>query len=138
VDVSSPDAKLTDQLRARLLATAPEEPVELLAELTATAAPPTTAPPTTEPPTTAPPDRAAIIAARRAAFEARLAPLERSVAALGGEVVDHTWLNETLRVRLPAGQVAQLAALDPVERLDLPQPIQPDAGTGTGTEPPAG
>lgn len=63
------------------------------------------------------------IAAGRAAFDAELAPVAARVAQVGGEVLDAAWLNQTLRVRLPAGAVPELAAVAEVTRIDLPRPL---------------
>lgn len=59
------------------------------------------------------------IAPVRDAFQRDAAPVEAAIQALGGEVVDAAWINQTVRARLPAAGVARLAELSQVVMLDV-------------------
>jgi hypothetical protein len=75
--------------------------------------------------------RAERVAAARSAFEDRLGSVTEAVTAAGGEVVDSAWLNQTVRGRLPAGRVEQVAADDAVAVVDLARPLEAEAQPAT-------
>lgn len=59
------------------------------------------------------------VAALRDAFAAELGPVAERITAAGGEVLESAWINQTLRVRLPAAAVDEVAASGAVVRIDL-------------------
>ena len=63
------------------------------------------------------------IAAGRQQFLDAVAPVERRVEGLGGQVLDQAWLNHTLRVRVPARSVAELTESEWVASADTPKPL---------------
>ena len=60
------------------------------------------------------------IAAGRQQFLEVVEPVQQRILQLGGEVLDHGWLNHTLRARVPAGTIRQLAEADCVTSVDVP------------------
>ena len=68
------------------------------------------------------------IATLREAFEREAAPVEAAIQEAGGEVLAGAWLNQTLKVRVPAEKVADLAAIDEVVLLDLPRVLMMEGG----------
>jgi hypothetical protein len=62
----------------------------------------------------------------REAFEQAAQPVGEVVTRLGGEVTDLTWLNRTLRAKVPAAGVHELSGLDGIAALDVPHRITPD------------
>jgi hypothetical protein len=67
--------------------------------------------------------RAAAIEARKHAFDAAVAAVARVISSLGGIVLRKAWVNETIQVQIPAGQVNQVAALENVRVVDTPHHI---------------
>ncbi len=63
------------------------------------------------------------IAAGRQQFLDTVAPVEERIQRLGGKVLDHAWLNHTLRARVPARIVDQLTEADCVASVDMPGPL---------------
>ncbi len=68
--------------------------------------------------------RAERIASLREAFQREASPVEAAVRSAGGEVLGSAWINQSLRVRMPAGSVALLAELDRVSLLDSPRLLE--------------
>ena len=60
------------------------------------------------------------IANLKESFSRNVAPLEETIRSIGGEVTGQAWLNQTLRVRLPADKIRLLSDYDQVAKLDLP------------------
>jgi hypothetical protein len=60
------------------------------------------------------------MAAHRKQFDATVEPVERRIRSAGGEVLDHAWLSQTLRARVPAGHVGDLAEPACVTSIDMP------------------
>jgi hypothetical protein len=56
----------------------------------------------------------------------KLVPLQETIQSIGGEVTGQVWLNQTLRVRLPADKVGLLCDHDEVARLDVTHSLQRD------------
>lgn len=56
---------------------------------------------------------------RRAAFEAWSDSVAESVSQCGGTVVERAWINSTLRARVPASRVSELAENDKIDRIGL-------------------
>lgn len=108
-------AKLTLALAQRLAGCAPGEVLDLVVELRARRVEAT--------PGTAREER---IAPVRDGFEADASPVSDAIRRLGGEVLDRAWINQTLRVRLPAGGVAALGELSQVAAIDLPRALAAD------------
>lgn len=97
------------------LASAPEGDVELIVELQPIS-----------PSQVGAGSREDYIATLRDAFEREAAPVEAVIRAGGGEVLGGAWINQTLRARVPAGNVRDLAGLGEVALLDLPRALVPE------------
>jgi hypothetical protein len=65
------------------------------------------------------------VAALREAFQRELAPVAERIEAAGGSVLETAWLNQTVRSRIPAGQLGRVADDDAVVTIDLARPIHP-------------
>ncbi len=105
-----PPAKATPRLAAHLAA-AGRSDVEVVVELRPVPPP-------------ASGSRQERVAAARAAFDAGLTPVTARIAEVGGTVLETAWINQTVRVRLPAAAVGALAAVDEVAGIDLPRPLE--------------
>src|SRR5262249_12236005 len=64
------------------------------------------------------------IAAMRESFIRDVAPIEDAVQRAGGEVTGHAWINRTLRARVPAGEIEQLAVNEQIARIDMPHKLE--------------
>lgn len=62
----------------------------------------------------------------KSAFSHAAVPVSEAIAGLGGEVTAEAWINQTLRARVPAHGLAQLADLEHVSALDVPHRIEPE------------
>jgi hypothetical protein len=69
-------------------------------------------------------EEAADIAAAKAAFERAATPVSEVIAGSGGEVLEGAWINHTLRARVPAGAVLEIAGADGVSVVDVPHALQ--------------
>jgi hypothetical protein len=69
-------------------------------------------------------DSSSSIAAAKEEFSRAAEPIVDVISDAGGEVVGGVWLNHTLRARVPAHAVRQIATLDGVRQVDLPHAIQ--------------
>lgn len=69
---------------------------------------------------------AADMAAAKAAFARAAEPVADVISASGGQVIEGAWLNHTLRARVPAGAVPEIAGADGVSAVDVPHRIQAD------------
>ena len=78
--------------------------------------------------TAAPRSRGEAIALRKEAFSHDVVPVEEAVTKVGGEVVGHAWINQTVRARVPAHGLEQLSELDEVAVLDVPHTLQAEVG----------
>jgi hypothetical protein len=103
-------SKLTKELRQRLEQVPHDSLVEVIVEIIGGESAPAQAGAS----------RADLIATRRQQFLETVAPVERRVHNMGGEVLGHAWVNQTLRVRVPAGTVDQLTESDCVASVDAP------------------
>lgn len=65
----------------------------------------------------------------RESFERESAPVESMVRGVGGEVRGRAWINQTLRALLPRDAVNRICELDEVASLDLPSPLEAEAGS---------
>lgn len=68
------------------------------------------------------------IAALKESFNREVEPVEEVIREVGGEVTGRAWINQTLRARVPAAKVKDLAAHDRVQTVDLPHALTPDRG----------
>ena len=59
-------------------------------------------------------------------FTEQSAAVVSKIAEAGGEILDHVWINKTLKVRLPAESVGEIAQEAEVKAVDLPETLQPD------------
>jgi hypothetical protein len=106
-------SKLTKELRARLEQIPRDSLIEVILEISGGEGAPLRAGAS----------RGELMATRRQQFLETVAPVERRIHNMGGEVLDHVWLNQTLRVRVPAGNVDQLTEPDCVASVDAPTPL---------------
>jgi hypothetical protein len=60
-------------------------------------------------------------------FDRRIVPLQETIRKIGGEITGQAWINETLRVRVPADKVKLLSDDDDVAKVDIPHPLTRDA-----------
>lgn len=67
------------------------------------------------------------VASLKEGFERELRPVANTVAAVGGQVVDTAWVNQTMHGRIPAGQVSRLAEEEMVSHIDLPVMLRAEA-----------
>jgi hypothetical protein len=109
-----PNSKVSPALADRLAHAAADEWLEVVVEVRSIPPPEQTSSSRT---------RGQGILASRETFAEESRPVQRAVQALGGQVTDTIWLNQSLAVRLPAGQVPQLQAVESVLLLDLPHPL---------------
>jgi hypothetical protein len=111
-------AKVSARLLAEVASKAPGEHVDLIIEL---------APPDVSAVTgSSRAERGEAIAAMKRTFESKVASVSERLSAVGGEVVDSAWINSTVRGRIPAGRVREIADDDEVEGLDLPAQLEPE------------
>jgi hypothetical protein len=71
-------------------------------------------------------EEAADMAAAKAAFERAAAPVSEAISGSGGEVLEGAWINHTLRARVPAASVPDVAGLEGVSVVDVPHAIRPE------------
>jgi hypothetical protein len=114
-------AKLSPRLVAELGAVDESSEVEVIVELQPVETPPAGS-------------RQERIAAMKAGFERELRPVAERILQAGGQVLETAWLNQTVRSRIPAGQVPRVAEDEVVSAIDLPRKLEPD-GQPTQTRP---
>lgn len=66
------------------------------------------------------------IEAMKAEAEECFAPIESAISRVGGVVTGHTWLNRTLRARVPVQAVRELSEREEVAALDVPNALEPE------------
>ncbi|SDD47917.1 hypothetical protein SAMN05660690_4318 [Geodermatophilus telluris] len=110
-----PAGKLTARVAERLAQAGAGSPVEVVVELRPVEVPVTGS-------------RAERTRAVRAAFERELAGVAERIAAAGGVVLETAWVDQTVRGSVPAAGLLAVAEDDAVTAIDLPRPLQPDAG----------
>jgi hypothetical protein len=66
------------------------------------------------------------MAAMKADFERELRPVAETIRQAGGQVLETAWLNQTVRSRIPAGEVSHVAEHEAVSGIDLPHKLEPD------------
>ena len=67
---------------------------------------------------------AADVAAAKEAFERAARPVADVIAGAGGEVLEGAWINQTLRARVPAAAISDLAGTDGVAVVDVPHALE--------------
>jgi hypothetical protein len=114
-------AKLSPRLRRQLAAVDESSQVEVIVELQPV-----------ETPTAG--SRQERVSALKEGFERELRPVAEKITRAGGQVLETAWLNQTVRSRLPAGEVPRLAEHQGVRGIDLPHRREPE-GQPTNTRP---
>ena len=71
-------------------------------------------------------DEASDIATAKAAFERAATPVSKVISGSGGEVLEGAWINHTLRARVPAGSIPDVAGADGVSVVDVPHALEAD------------
>jgi hypothetical protein len=66
------------------------------------------------------------IAELKESFNRDVEPLEEIIRGVGGEVTGSAWINQTVRARVPAEKIKELAAHEKVQVVDLPHSINPE------------
>jgi hypothetical protein len=97
--------KLTPQLRSRLAAANPADPLELVIELAGDAG------------------AERDVGAAKAAFEQLARPLGELIDRLGGRAIALAWINHTVLAQVPSGEVHALLSLDEVVLVDVPHAL---------------
>ena len=72
------------------------------------------------------PDEATDMATAKEAFERAALPVSEAISGYGGQVLEGAWINNTLRARMPAKAVSDLAGTAGVSAVDVPHAIEPD------------
>lgn len=67
------------------------------------------------------------IAAMKESFDRDVAPIDKAVRDLGGDLSGHAWINRTVRARVPAQGLKALSAQELIARIDVPHELEPDA-----------
>jgi hypothetical protein len=110
-----PVAKLSPRVTERLASLDGRSPVEVVVEMQPVVVPSTGS-------------RASRIEAVRAGFEQELRGVAERIAAVGGEVLETAWINQTVRSSIPAAELLRVAEDDAVTGIDLPRPLTADSG----------
>ena len=69
---------------------------------------------------------AADMAAAKAAFARAAEPVSEVISAAGGQVLEGAWLNHTLRARVPARALPEVAGIEGVTAVDVPHGLEAD------------
>lgn len=70
--------------------------------------------------------RQAKITAMKEAFERNLTSVEKAVRDVGGEVIQGAWINRTVKARVPAKKLNELAQHEKIIAVDIPHPLTKD------------
>lgn len=111
-----PAAKLSARVTERLASLDAGSPVEVVVEMQPVETP-------------SGGSRASRIEAVKAGFEQELRGVAERIAAVGGEVLETAWINQTVRSSIPAAELVRVAEDEAVAAIDLPRPLEPDLGT---------
>ena len=103
-----PSAKITPDLAAEVDAAESSNLLDVIVELADDA------------------EEAADMAAARESFARASEPVKEVISASGGEVLEGAWLNKTLRARVPARAVSEVADADGVSGIDVPHRLEAD------------
>lgn len=63
------------------------------------------------------------IEALKESFDRDVGTLEEAIRQVGGEITGRAWINQTVRARVPAPKVKELAAHEKIQTVDLPHQI---------------
>jgi len=105
-----PAEKLTPQLRESLSGKEPDALIDVIVECSVAA-------PTASPRAVTRGNR---IAQQRQQFLDGAAPVEQRIKSLGGTVLEHAWINQTLRARVSVQTLQRLADDKAVVSIDVP------------------
>lgn len=106
--------KVSPRLRAKLDAADSDHDIDVVIELKRPALPTVGS-------------RSQKVAAAKELFDREAAPVTERISAAGGEVVGTAWINSTIRTKLRAEQVEDLATDDRVVALDLPRQLEAES-----------
>lgn len=109
-------ARISSDLGSRIQGMGREQLVDVVVELRRPEEPPIEG------------SRAERIRALKEAFDRQAPEIERAVQAEGGVVLDRAWINQTVKARVPAGSIPNLAARDDITAIDVPHALEPDQG----------
>ena len=112
-------ARISERLASIAEGAAPDSPIEVVVELA-----PTT--PVSAPSPRSRAGRRALTSRLRREFDARVARIAPALEAVGAEVHETAWLNDSLVVVAPASRIGDLATIDGIQLLDVAAPIVPD------------
>ena len=59
-------------------------------------------------------------------FMKEFEPVEKLILEQGGDILGAVWLNQTIKAKLPANSLEQIAQLKEIKAIDLPQPLTND------------
>jgi hypothetical protein len=113
-DERDPVTKLSPRVTERLASLGGRGPVEVVVEMQPVAVPATGS-------------RASRIDAVKAGFEQELGGVVERIAAVGGEVLETAWINQTVRSSIPAAELLRVAQHAAVTGIDLPRPLAADS-----------
>ena len=113
------EAKVSEQLNQVLESKAASDFVDVIIELH----------PAEEDDATAAQTRTERIAYAKEAFDRKIVPLEATIKTLGGEITGRAWINDTVRVRVPADKVNLLSGQEEIAKLDVPHSLVRDTLT---------
>lgn len=100
--------KLSKGLASRLESVSADDMIDIVVEL--------------EPPASKPTNVSATVAQ----FKETSEPVTGTIEETGGKVLGTAWINSTVRARIPASAITRVAALQHVERIDVPNALIPE------------
>lgn len=103
-----PSAKITPDLAAEVDAAESSNLLDVVVELAGDA------------------EEASDMDAAKAAFARVADPVAEVISASGGQVLEGAWINHTLRARVPARAVSEVADADGVAAVDVPHTLEAD------------
>jgi hypothetical protein len=103
-----PSAKITPDLAAEVDAAESSNLLDVVVELAGDA------------------EEASDMTAAKEAFARVADPVTEVISASGGHVLEGAWINNTLRARVPAGAVSEVAGADGVSAVDVPHKLEAD------------
>ena len=113
VDMASRKSKVSPRLAAEAAAKGPYEHIDVVIGLR-----------TPKTPERKETSRAVKIAAMKSAFDKDVEPVLKHVSSVGGEVIATAWINSTVRGRVPANRLSEIADDENVEIVDLQPALQ--------------
>lgn len=103
--------KISPPLQRKAAAASPSEMVEVVVELVPGGLAPAGAP------------QADRTRGLDQAFKKRASPVEDAIRDAGGQILEHLWISDCLRARVPASALQGLAGVDLVSLIDVPHAI---------------